>query len=372
MKYQYYKPAALNQAKLIQYLEGINECRHFTNNGPLVNQLKEKLEAYLDIQNLLLVSSGTVALQLAYNALGLDGKIITTPLSFVATASAYKWLNKDVSFADIDPESLNLAPGNVENNFNLSSDDAVVATHLYGNPCDIAGFERLSQLYGNKTIYDASHAFDTCHNGRSILSEGDASVISFHATKLFHTIEGGGVVFSSQDDYLRAQKMINFGFDSHGDVVDVGINAKMSELHAAVGLTVFDDIESTLLKRREIAEKYQSCLASYDVIFPLQQKGTDRCSPSFMPLLLASAAERDLLCNILYARGIEARKYFEGLINKFPGFSHSVDYFPNASEVENRLLCLPFYVDLNLSDITYICERVIIALDEIRLNASPV
>jgi dTDP-4-amino-4,6-dideoxygalactose transaminase len=369
MKYQYYKPAILNHTKLIRYIEGINDRRYFTNNGPLVRELKERLEAYLGIKNLLLVSSGTVALQVAYKALGLKGKIITTPLSFVATASAYKWLNQNLCFSDIDLDTLNLDPDSVTKHSSLCCDDAVVATHLYGNPCDIASFKRLSRRFENKTIYDASHAFATRYRGGSVLAEGDASVISFHATKLFHTIEGGGIVFASYEDYQRAEKMINFGFDHQGQVTEVGINAKMSELHAAVGLCVLDDIESIIHKKSEIAEHYVSCLSPYGVAFPKLQLGTDRSSPSYMPLILNSAQERDRLHKVLLEEGVETRKYFEGLINNLAAYSDQLLCLPNAEVVENRLLCLPFYVDLNSADISYICERVVAALDEIRTNA---
>lgn len=366
MKYQYYKPAILNHTKLIQYIEGINDRRCFTNNGPLVRELKERLEAYLGVKNLLLVSSGTVALQVAYKALGLKGKIITTPLSFVATASAYKWLNQNLCFADIDLDTLNLDPSGVTKHTSLSCNDAVVATHLYGNPCDIASFKRLSLRFENKTIYDASHAFATRYGGKSVLSEGDASVISFHATKLFHTIEGGGIVFASNEDYKRAEKMVNFGFDHQGQVMEVGINAKMSELHAAVGLTVLDDIELMVDQRCEMVVHYLTCLASYGIAFPKRQEGVDRYSPSYMPLILESPKERDLLCDMLREEGIETRKYFEGLLHKQTAFTRLSVNLPKAEIIENRLLCLPLYMDLKKADITYICEQVVVILNKIR------
>ncbi len=366
MKHPFYRPAALNTTRLVQYLEEINERRWYTNNGPLVRQLTEKLEEYLGVKNLLLVSSGTVALQVAYKALHRKGRIYTTPLSFIASSSAFGWLGSEIHYADIDNQTLNLDPGSVRKYSDITSDDTIVATHLYGNPCDIKAFENLKNETHCKIIYDASHAFATRFQGKNILSLGDASTVSFHATKLFHTIEGGGVVFANADDLARAQKMINFGFNKKNEIEEIGINAKMSELHAAVGLVVLEELDSIIEKRCAIADQYRSILDQTDITTTVIQEGTDICSPSYMPIVLASAKERELLQASMLNDGIETRNYFDSLQSTTELFEGSHKVLPNSQRFNKRVLCLPLYPELTPADITYICDRLRFNLEAIR------
>lgn len=366
MKHPFYRPAALNTTRLVGYIEEINERRWYTNNGPLVRQLTEKLEEYLGVKNLLLVSSGTVALQVAYKALQCKGRIYSTPLSFIASSSAFRWLGSEIHYADIDNQTLNLDPDSVRGTADLTANDTIVATHLYGNPCDIKAFDKLKSETQCKVIYDASHAFATRFQGQNILSLGDASTVSFHATKLFHTIEGGGVIFAHEDDLARAQKMINFGFNQKNEIEEIGINAKMSELHAAVGLVVLAELDVIIEQRCAIADQYRSILDQTDIATTVIQEGTDMCSPSYMPIVLASAKERELLQASMLDEGIETRNYFDSLQSTTELFEGSHKVLPNSQRFNKRVLCLPLYPELTSADITYICDRLRFNLENIR------
>lgn len=366
MKYPFYRPESINAASFAKYFDEINSRRWYTNNGPLVRLLTSRLEEYLDVKNLLLVSSGTVALQVAYKALQRSGRIYTTPLSFIASSSAFGWLGNEIHYADIDNRTLNLDPDSVRRLAALSEKDTVVATHLYGNPCDINAFDRLKNETQCKIIYDASHAFATRFQGQSILSLGDASTVSFHATKLYHTVEGGGVVFSNEDDLARAQKMINFGFNSQNEIEEVGINAKMSELHAAVGLVVLDDLDVIIERRRAITDQYRSILESTEVSTTVIQEGTDLCSPSYMPIVVESAYERERVQVSMLQDGIETRNYFDSLQSTTELFEGSHKVLPNSQCFNKRVLCLPLYPELTSADITYICDRLQFNLANIR------
>lgn len=363
MKYPFYKPAQLDTKQLARYIDGINDRRHYTNNGPLVRELTAKLQEWLGVERLLLVSSGTVALQIAYKALSISGNAYTTPLSFVATTSALKWLGVNPRFSDIDQTTLNLDPGNLATR-PLRSGDVAVATHLYGNPCDITEFERLADRTGLKVIYDASHAFSTQYRGKSVMAAGDASAVSFHATKLFHTIEGGAITFASESSYKNAKQMINFGFEEGGYAVQsVGINAKMSELHAAVGLISLESLNGIIEKRAELLALYKAKLDAFGDFFIKAQPGTDYSAPSYMPFVLESAKQRDQLSWLLQQEGIETRKYFESLLTKLPYCTEAVK-LPTAERFENRVLCLPLYPDLCEADIVFISEKILSLLPQ--------
>jgi dTDP-4-amino-4,6-dideoxygalactose transaminase len=227
-----------------QYIERCYENNQLTNNGPLAQELKARLEEYLGVQNLLLVANGTLALQIAYKVLGVSGKAITTPFTFVATSSSLRWEGIEPVYADIDAQSLDLSPEKVLEVIDPEV-TALVPVHVYGNPCDVEAFDRIAKEHGLKVIYDAAHAFGVRLNGKSILQWGDAATLSFHATKVFHTVEGGAIIFKKREDYERACRLINFGYEG-GEVVDEGINAKMSEFHAAMGLCMLDEIDTVL------------------------------------------------------------------------------------------------------------------------------
>ncbi|MEH6712198.1 MAG: DegT/DnrJ/EryC1/StrS family aminotransferase, partial [Paraglaciecola polaris] len=249
-------PVKPNLKKLYKLLEQINDQGWFTNFGPMHKELTGRLEDYLGVKNLLLTNNGTSALQVAGRAIG-SKSIISTPFSFIATVSAFKWQKDEVAFADIDPYSLNLCPQAVKTAYRKGCKaDTLVATHVYGNPCDVLAIDKLSELNNFQVIYDAAHAFGVKINGQSVLNYGDASILSFHATKVFHTIEGGAIVFKDRVDYEKAEEIINFGIRPGQGVVNIGINAKMNEYQAAVGLVNLEEIDNILYHRAELFHAY--------------------------------------------------------------------------------------------------------------------
>ena len=257
------KPYLPSREKLDQYINGIYERQHITNDGPLVQELTARLQEYLGVDNLLLVSNGTLALQVAYRALGMADtqnnqppNAITTPFTFVATASALQWQGILPRFADIDPNTWCIDPKQLDGALTAGT-KGVVATHVFGNPGDIDALERYANDKKIKLVFDASHCFGVINRNRSILRSGDASVLSFHATKLFHTAEGGAIVFRHKKDLESAQEIINFGLNSHKEISQLGINAKLSDLQAALGLCVLDEIDHILMEREKIWNKYQ-------------------------------------------------------------------------------------------------------------------
>ena len=261
------KPYLPNREKLKQYIDGIYERQWLTNNGQLVQELTRRLEVYLGVENLLLVANGTLALQIAYRALGVSDsrpeqhpEAITTPFTFIATASSLKWVGVQPVFADIDPETWCLAPNNIETAITPNT-HAIVPVHVFGNACDVEAIDEIARKHNLKVIYDASHAFGVKYKSESLLKHGDAATLSFHATKLFHTGEGGAIVFKHKEDLERARKMSNFGITGPETIEELGINAKMNELQAAMGLCVLDEMEENLKARAEVWHRYEQALA---------------------------------------------------------------------------------------------------------------
>jgi|LSQX01.2.fsa_nt_gb dTDP-4-amino-4,6-dideoxygalactose transaminase len=337
------KPHLPEIGRYIRYIERCYENNQLTNNGPLAQELKARLEEYLGVQNLLLVANGTLALQIAYKALGVSGKAITTPFTFVATSSSLKWEGIEPVYADIDAQSLDLCPEKV-----LEAIDpevtALVPVHVYGNPCDVEAFDEIAKEHDLKVIYDAAHAFGVRLNGRSILQWGDAATLSFHATKVFHTVEGGAIVFKKREDYERACRLINFGYEE-GEVVDEGINAKMSEFHAAMGLSMLDEIETVLAKREEVHRRYYEALESlYEM--PVWKEGATR-NYAYFPVLFPSEDALLKTQERLNEAGIFPRRYFYPSLDT-RGYDLSDGENPISRDRASRVLCLPMYPALPL------------------------
>lgn len=337
------KPHLPEIGRYIRYIERCYENNQLTNNGPLAQELKARLEEYLGVQNLLLVANGTLALQIAYKALGVSGKAITTPFTFVATSSSLRWEGIEPVYADIDAQSLDLCPEKV-----LEAIDpevtALVPVHVYGNPCDVEAFDEIAKEHGLKVIYDAAHAFGVRLNGRSILQWGDAATLSFHATKVFHTVEGGAIVFKKREDYERACRLINFGYEE-GEVVDEGINAKMSEFHAAMGLSMLDEIETVLAKREEVHRRYYEALESlYEM--PVWKEGATR-NYAYFPVLFPSEDALLKTQERLNEAGIFPRRYFYPSLDT-RGYDLSDGENPISRDRASRVLCLPMYPALPL------------------------
>ena len=352
------RPHLPELGRYISYIERCYENNQLTNNGPLVQELKARLEDYLGVQNLLLVANGTLALQIAYKVLGVSGKAITTPFTFVATSSSLKWEGIEPVYADIDGESLNLSPEKTREAIDPEV-TALVPVHVYGNPCDVEAFDRIAQEHDLKVIYDAAHAFGVRLNGKSILQWGDAATLSFHATKVFHTVEGGAIVFKRREDYERACRLINFGYEA-GEVVDEGINAKMSEFHAAMGLCMLDEIDTVLQKREEVYYRYYEALKDHFEM-PLWKEGATR-NYAYFPVLFPSEDALLRAQQRLNEAGVFPRRYFypslDALGEGQPDEQNSI-----SRDRASRVLCLPMYPALPLGVQDIIIEMMISSVE---------
>jgi len=351
-----YKPYLPSQSKYQKYLDSVYNSGWLTNNGPLVQELKLRLEAYLGVKNLLLVANGTLALQVAYKTFKLSGNVITTPFTFIATASSLKWEGIVPSFGDIDRDTLNLCP--FESNKLISEQtSAIVPVHVYGNPCEVLAFEKIGRQENIKIIYDAAHAFGVQLNNRSILNYGDASTLSFHATKIFHSVEGGAVIFKNENDYKRASKIINFGIGEQGEIAETGINAKMSEFHAAMGLAMLDDIDVILAQRVKHHQLYKSLLKEHLQIPTWHENASQ--NGAYFPVIFES---KDMCSRVLAAlneNNIGVRRYFSPSLSRLEIFSSKNDYSTHTSDdYAERCLCLPLFFELTSKDIETICRLV--------------
>lgn len=343
--------------KYTKYLERAYDKAWLTNNGPMVQELKLRLEEYLGVQNLLPVANGTLAMQLAYKVFDLHGDAVTTPFTFIATSSSLAWENIRPRFADVKSHSYNLCPELAAKAISRST-SAIVPVHVYGNPCDVEAFAKLGQQRNVKIIYDAAHAFGIKVGDKSVLSFGDASTLSFHATKVFHSVEGGAVIFKSSDDYERAVLMTNFGIDTKtGSLVDGGINTKLSEVHAAMGLAVLDNIDAILQHRIALCEQY-SCELKDSLVQPTwHQEATT--NGAYMPVTFADAAQCTRVLVFLAQQGITARRYFSPSLNLVQYYQQlSAESCPVSESLASRTLCLPLYYDLTADDVSLITHTI--------------
>ncbi len=338
--------------KYVERIKHLWDSAWITNNGKYVQELEERLKEYLDVPYIVLVANGTLGLQVAYKLLDLKGEVITTPFSFVATVSSMVWEGLKPVFVDIDPESLTIDVNKIEGKI-TDKTSAIVPVHVYGNACNIEGIERIAKKYNLKIIYDSAHAFDVKYNGKSILNYGDISVISFHATKLFHTIEGGAIILNDEELYRKVKQMINFGYEK-GEIKSLGINAKMNEFEAIMGLGVLEEIDKIVEGRREVWEYYYEKLKNIVRIPKFNIKST--CNYSYFPVIFRDEDELLRVKEILNKNNIYPRRYF------YPSLS-SLDYVesqytPVADEISRRVLCLPIYHDLTLENQKRIIEYV--------------
>lgn len=335
-----------DRTKLDKYIDKIYSTAWVTNNGQLVQELTTRLEEYLGVQNLLLVANGTLALQIAYNTLGVSGKAITTPFSFVATTSSLVWESIEPIFVDIDPETFCIDPSKIEGAITPET-TAIVPVHVFGNACDVEKIENIAQKYGLKTIYDGAHAFGVKYNGESLLSYGDATILSFHATKLFHTIEGGAIIFKNKKDLERAKLMINFGISGPDSVTELGINAKMNEFQAAMGLCVLDEIDTILEQRAEIWKRYENALKGHIRL----QKRNFQCTNnySYFPVLFESEGKLIEVKSAMNTAGINPRRYFYPSLDSL-GYLQPQIPQKESRDIADRVMCLPLYPELSVHD----------------------
>lgn len=347
--------------RFLTYVDRIYKNGWVTNNGELVQELTLRLQDYLGIKNLVLVSNGTSALEVAYRLLELEGEVVTTPFSFVATTSSLVSNGLHPIYADINAKTFNIDPDNIDH-VCRGSEVAIVATHVYGNPCDIDRIQSVAEKRGLKTIYDAAHCFGVKYRNRSILSYGDVSAISFHATKLFHTIEGGGIVVNNPDLLEEAQYRINFGIDGYDSVKSLGTNAKMNEFEAAMGLCVLDDIDLILEKRSQVADYYQSKLrdnVQFQEKNPLSSENN-----AYFPVLFESETECLAVLRELNAAQIYPRRYFYPSLDTLP-YHRYQQHMPISRDVASRIMTLPIFPDLRKNE-----QDVIISLVNQGLKAA--
>jgi dTDP-4-amino-4,6-dideoxygalactose transaminase len=336
------------------HVAGIYKRNWLTNNGPLVNELELKLKEYLDVPHLLYLSNGTIALQIAIKALDLKGEIITTPFSYVATTSSIVWEGCKPVFVDIDPQTLNIDPSKIEEAITPQT-SAILATHVFGNPCDIESIEAIAKKHNLKVIYDAAHCFGTLYKGKSVFAYGDISTTSFHATKLFHTIEGGAV-FSKDPEIIKKMALLrNFGHNGPEDFGGVGINGKNSEFHAAMGVINLKYVREILASRKNQSLKYDQALMGVDHQ-KIKIQGQTTFNYAYYPIVLPDTARLLKIQETLNADKIFPRRYFYPSLN---GLNY-VDYraTPVSESVSKRILCLPLYFDLTNEEIDFVCRLI--------------
>ena len=330
-----------------EYLKQIWNRNWLTNDGPLVRELEGRLKEYLDVDNVLVLANGTIALQIAIKALGLGGEIITTPFSYVATTSSIVWENCKPVFVDIDPETLNIDPNLIETAISDRT-SGILATHVFGNPCDIHAIEKLARNYTIPIIYDAAHCFGVKYRGRSIFAYGNISATSFHATKLFHTVEGGAVFTSDVQLNKRMAYMRNFGHDGPGRFNGVGINGKNSELHAAMGLVTLPYIDQLIRERMSLSKFYHERLQSTSLRF--QRIESNTCyNYAYYPVIFEHRNLVEMLIDEMEAAGIFPRRYFFPSLSKLSYVSYEF-LTPLADEISERILCLPLYNGMTSRD----------------------
>lgn len=350
--------------EFIPYLEQIWESKRLTNGGPFHQQLETELARYLGVDHLSLFANGTLALVTALQALRITGEVITTPYTFAATAHSLLWNNIKPVFVDIDPHTCNLDPDRIEEAITPAT-TAILPVHCYGIPCDVERIERIADTYGLKVIYDAAHAFGVRQDGESILRHGDLSILSFHATKVFNTFEGGAIICPDAKIKQRIDYLKNFGFADEVTVVAPGINGKMNEVQAAMGLLQLKHIDHALTARAQIYARYAAALQSTPTLRLLKMPEGLTWNHAYCPVLVSPdhPISRDELYDALKARGVHARRYFYPLISSFPMYrnnaSRTTERLPHATEVAKQIICLPIYPSLNEKEQDSILEVLI-------------
>lgn len=348
-----------NKDKYKAYIDRIYETAWLTNNGSLLQELERRLKEHLGVKHLILVANGSLALQLAYKALDLKGEVITTPFSFAATTSTLAWEGLKPVFADIHPTCFNLDPNNIEPLITEHT-SAIVPVHVFGNPCQVEAIQAIADKHNLKVIYDAAHAFGTEYtdqNGhtQSVLNYGDISTISFHATKLFHTIEGGAVITNDDEIARKIRLLINFGITGPTTIESVGTNAKMNEFEAAMGLCVLDEIDTIKTERQGIWQTYQKelpGLVEFQTWNPQSQN-----NHAYAPVLLENEAQLLMVEAKLKENNIVPRRYF------YPSLD-TLDYLNSnqscliSRDIASRILCLPIFPGLAQAQQDTICGIV--------------
>jgi len=348
-----------NRKQFHAYVDKILDSGWLTNRGQCVRELEQKLEDYLGVRNVVLVNNATSGLQVAYKALALKGEIITSPFTFIATASSIVWESLDVVFADIDAQTLNVDVAEIKKHI-TDKTTAIVPVHVFGNPCDVQAIDSLAAKHDLKVIYDAAHAFNVKLDGKSILKWGDISVLSFHATKLFHTIEGGALIIENDDLCEQVRKMINFGFTGPESIECLGINAKMNEFQAAMGLCLLDDMDAVIAKRGKLIALYDAMLKTsvQRQVWSVQAIKNH----SYYPIIFESEMVTKQVQAGLNAEGIHPRRYFYPSLDTLD-FLGEHQPMPVSQDVASRILCLPLFADLSEQDVQRITQIILEVLE---------
>jgi dTDP-4-amino-4,6-dideoxygalactose transaminase len=330
------KPYLPSKEKFKKYVDRIYESEWLTNNGPLVKELEVRLADYLGVKHVVVVANGSLALQVAYKALELEGEVITTPFSFAATASTLVWEGLKPVFSDIDEKTFNLDPQLIEDKITPNT-SAIVPVHVFGNPCDVDRIQEIAGKHNLRVIYDAAHAFGVQYKGESVLKYGDISTLSFHATKLFHSIEGGAIITESDEIASKVRKLINFGITGPGVIDGLGTNAKMNEFEAAMGLCVLDDIDHLISSRKELVEKYHHKLGGL-----LKIQNTISSNYSYMPVVFKDIEHLNFAVKMLNEKGIYPRQYFYPSLDTVEEFGGSSECLISI-DISSKILCLPLF-----------------------------
>ena len=343
-----------SKEKYLKYIDKIYSSGWITNNGPLVQELEKKLAMHLNVKNIILVANGTIALDIAHKALGIKDEVITTPFSFVATTSSLVASGIKPIYADIDPTTYNLDADNIISKI-TSKTSAIVPVHVFGNACDVEKIDKIAKEHKLKVIYDAAHAFDVRYKDRSVLEYGDISTLSFHATKLFHTIEGGALIVNDDSIVEKIRYLINFGIESEDNIPELGINGKMNEFEAAMGLCILDDMDDILMKRKAIVQRYKDGLKG---IVDFQKQNTDSTpNYSYFSILFENETTLAKIQEKLNKEEIYPRRYFYPSLDTL-SYVDSPKPMLISQSISKKILCLPVYTSLEESVIDKIINII--------------
>lgn len=349
--------------EFIPYLEEIWESKTLTNDGPFHQKLEKELCEYLEIEHISLFTNGTIALLIALQVLQIKGEVITTPFSFVATSHSILWNGATPVFVDIEPDSLNINPKKIEEAITPNT-SAILAVHCYGHPCNVSEIQRVAETYNLKVIYDAAHAFGVkCHSG-SLLKHGDLSVLSLHATKVFNTFEGGAIICPDLKTKELIDRIKNFGYEGETTVNLTGINGKMSEFNAALGLLQLKYVDQAIQMRKELDNTYRKNLTGVKGLSCLGKAGMLSSNYAYFPILIDQKypISRDQLYEKLKEFNVHTRRYFYPLISRFPMYRSFPTSHPDnlkiATEISSKVLCLPIYPDLPIDKVDEICTYI--------------
>ena len=356
--------------EFLPYLEKIWATHQLTNKGPFHEELEKELCNYLGVENISLFCNGTIALQIAMKTLEIKGEIITTPYTFVATAHAIKWNDAKPVFVDIEQETCNIDPDKIEEAITKKT-TAILPVHVYGYPCNLKKINKIAKKYNLKVIYDAAHAFAVKINGESILNAGDLSVLSFHATKVFNTFEGGAIVSHTPEVKKKIDDLKNFGFQNETTIKGLGINGKMNEIQASMGLLQLKYIDRIILKRKEIIHSYRTLLANISGLKYFEDLVNVNHNYSYFPVFIDEnkyRKSRDELYDYLKYNNIFGRRYFYPIITKFEEYRNLQSASKNNLNVSNKhskqVICLPIFPDLSGEKVQHICQLI----DQFQIN----